>query len=285
MGIANGLMTKDGTPARMLGLAVRVYRRFRRQRGLLLAGGVAYNTLLSLLPLLLVLLSTLSIFIEQETLLELLSQELVQVVPDLSETIIMETQSFLGNRKVFGSLSLFVLLFLSSFTFRMFEEAMAAIFDAGPDERKFWVSAIMPYAYIAIFGIILVVLVGLSVFLQMLPLVGLKAVGLYIFTIGTQVMFFSSLYYFMPAAPVPCKTAVAGGLVVSILWEAVRNGLGWYFSNVSIVNSVYGSLSAVVVSILTIEVAVIILLVGACFMAELLKAEAEGKNWYEAPNA
>ena len=284
MGLFGPIMTKDGTPARMLGLGLRVYRRFQRQRGLLLAGGVAYNTLLSLLPLLLVLLSTLSIFIDQGTLLALLSTELVQVVPDLSNTIILETQSFLGNRKVFGSLSLFVLLFLSSFTFRMFEEAMAAIFEVGKDDRKFWVSAVMPYAYIVIFGCMLVALVGLSVFLQILPVGGLQAAGLYVFTIVTQVLFFSSLYYFMPAAPVPLKTAVAGGVVVAILWEVVRNGLRWYFSSVSIVNSVYGSLSAVIVSILTIEVAVIILLIGGCFMAELMKSEAEGKNWYEAPN-
>ena len=193
MGFVRAVMTKDSTPARMLGLAVRVYRRFRRQRGLLLAGGVAYNTLLSLLPLLLVLLSTLSIFIDQDRMLDLLSKELGQVVPDLSNTIIMETQSFLSNRKVIGSLSLFVLLFLSSFTFRMFEEAMAAIFEVGKHDRKFWVSVVMPYADIVIFGVMLVALVGLSVFLQMLPVGGFEAAGLYVYSVVTQVLFFSSL--------------------------------------------------------------------------------------------
>jgi uncharacterized BrkB/YihY/UPF0761 family membrane protein len=62
---------------------------------------------------------------------------------------------------------------------------------------------------------------------------------------------------------------VIGGLVAAILWEIVRNFLVWWFSNVSLVNVVYGSLATVVIALLTLETAAIILLLGAQVIAEL----------------
>ena len=59
------------------------------------------------------------------------------------------------------------------------------------------------------------------------------------------------------------------GLVAATLWEIVRNILVWWFSNVSLVNVVYGSLAAVVIVLLTLETAAIILLLGAQVIAEL----------------
>jgi uncharacterized BrkB/YihY/UPF0761 family membrane protein len=42
----------------------------------------------------------------------------------------------------------------------------------------------------------------------------------------------------------------------------------WYYSNLSLVNVIYGSLATAVVALLSIEIAVIILLLGAQVIAE-----------------
>jgi len=53
------------------------------------------------------------------------------------------------------------------------------------------------------------------------------------------------------------------------LWEIIRHILVWYYSALSLVNVIYGSLATAVVALLSIEVAVIILLLGAQVIAEL----------------
>ena len=278
------LWSETVTPARLWRLTLRVIRRFSSRRGLLLAGGVAYNTLLSLIPLMAVLLSALSLVVgNTDTLIGLVSRELEHFLPGQAEIVVIEVQSLMGETQILGGVGLLVLLFFSSFTFRMFEESMAVIFDSTRKKRAFWVSALIPYVYVFFFGIILLLMVGLSVVLQMADVPGISGLILYLFTFAIQVFFFASLYYYMPVAVVPYKRSLAGGLVVAFLWELVRTVLAWYFLKVSLVNSIYGSLATVVVAILSLEVAAIILLLGACVIAELQRSEDLGLLWYEEP--
>jgi len=52
-----------------------------------------------------------------------------------------------------------------------------------------------------------------------------------------------------------------------LLWEATRHILLWYFSTLS-VGVVYGSLATTIVGLLSLEIASIILLLGAQVIAE-----------------
>jgi YihY family inner membrane protein len=80
---------------------------------------------------------------------------------------------------------------------------------------------------------------------------------------------FTGIYRFMPVVEVHLRHAVVGGIVAAVLWELVRNFLVWWFSSISLVNVVYGSLATVVVVLLSLESAAIILLLGAQLIAEL----------------
>ena len=60
-----------------------------------------------------------------------------------------------------------------------------------------------------------------------------------------------------------------GGLSATVLWEITRRVLIWYYSTLSLVNLIYGSFAAAVVTLLSIEVAAVILLFCAQVIAEL----------------
>jgi uncharacterized BrkB/YihY/UPF0761 family membrane protein len=75
-----------------------------------------------------------------------------------------------------------------------------------------------------------------------------------------------------------------GGLVAAILWEATRLLLMYYFLNVSFVNVVYGSLATIIVILISLEIASIILLLGAQVIAELERSERLGLRWYVSPD-
>jgi uncharacterized BrkB/YihY/UPF0761 family membrane protein len=59
-----------------------------------------------------------------------------------------------------------------------------------------------------------------------------------------------------------------GGFVAAVLWEITRHLLVWYFSTLSFVNVVYGSLATAVIVLLSFEAAALILLFGAQVIAE-----------------
>jgi uncharacterized BrkB/YihY/UPF0761 family membrane protein len=57
--------------------------------------------------------------------------------------------------------------------------------------------------------------------------------------------------------------------------EFLLRVLVWYYSTISLVNVVYGSLTTAVVALLSIEIAVIILLFGAQVIAEFERSTIE----------
>ncbi len=261
--------------------ARRVLRRFLANKGLLLASAVSYNTLLSLIPLFALLLVILSHVYDEQRLTDLLLTELGALMPGHTDELFRQVQGFLGNRELIGWVGFIVLLFFSSWAFRSLEDAFAVIFPRPRAARRLWISAVIPYAFIFVLGLGLLlqaVLVSLLEGLSdsQLALLGdyftvaeLSAAMISVFSFLSLAALFTGIYRFMPVVDVRLRHAVIGGLVAAILWEIVRNFLVWWFSNVSLVNVVYGSLAAVVIVLLTLETAAIILLLGAQVIAEL----------------
>src|SRR5450432_2345506 len=92
---------------------MRVLRAFRANQGLLLAGAVAYYTLLSIVPLLILLLIALSQVIDQHELLVTLGRYLEWLIPGRSGAVVAELARFLDNRGVVGWMLLATMIFFS----------------------------------------------------------------------------------------------------------------------------------------------------------------------------
>ena len=287
-------MTDSSTPLGAIRcawpFARRVLSRFLNNKGLLLASAVSYNTLLSLIPLFALLLIILSHVYDEQRLANLLLTELGALMPGHTDLLSQQVQSFLGNRELIGWVGLIVLLFFSSWAFRSLEDAFSVIFPRPRAARRLWISAVIPYAFIFVLGLGLLLQAVLVTLLEELPDSRLALLGDYLTTaeLSTAMIslfsflglaaLFTGIYRFMPVVEVRLHHAVIGGLVAAILWEVVRNILVWWFSNVSLVNVVYGSLATVVIVLLTLETAAIILLLGAQVIAELEPKRDESRT-------
>ena len=132
-----------------------VLRAFRANQGMLLAGAVAYYTLLSIVPLLILLLIVLSRIIDQGELLATLGRYLEWLIPGQSGAVIVELASFLDHRAVIGWVLLGTMVFFSSLAFTVLENAMSVIFlhRVVIRRRHFLVSAVIPYCYIFVLGV------------------------------------------------------------------------------------------------------------------------------------
>ena len=79
-------------------LCAAVIKKFRANQGVLLAGAVAYYTLLSLVPLLILILMALSHIVPKDRLLLTLSEYLEFVVPGQSAALVEEVRTFLAQK-------------------------------------------------------------------------------------------------------------------------------------------------------------------------------------------
>ena len=267
----------------------RVLKGFKRNQGLLLSGGVAYNSLLSLIPMLALILIGLSQFVDQEKLLEIIITELELIVPGHAEKIADEVEIFLGIRQYVGIIGIGVMLFFSSMAFSMLENAMSVIFyhRIKRHRRHFLISAIIPYMYMILLGIGLLIITIIAGVLdaiegETLTILGksfgfawASGIGLYLVGIVGLILMLTSLYLVMPVGHISVSHALLGGVTAAILWEITRHVLVWYFAKLSLVNLIYGSFATAVVILLSIEIASIILLLGAQVIAEFERATEE----------
>ncbi|MEO8614002.1 MAG: YhjD/YihY/BrkB family envelope integrity protein, partial [Luteolibacter sp.] len=76
---------------------------------------------------------------------------------------------------------------------------------------------------------------------------------------------------------------LAGGFTATILWELVRHILVYYYTNVSMVNVVYGSMATIIIVLLTLEAIALIILLGAQVIADLQRNANIGIPWHQDP--
>lgn len=284
---------------RVLRFSARVVHAFLDNRGILLAGGVGYNALLSVVPFLTLIVAALSPFFDRQHILGMLRPELKVLVPQNAEAILAAVDAYLQNQATASVVSVLVLLFFSSIAFRMLEQAVAAIFhtSSGDVQRHFLVSAVLPYGFmVLLFGALFLVTLAtstidalgeLSPAIPGLQLTFERSTNLLLQVAGSVglVLLFAGIYRVLPVVKISNNKALVGGLCAAALWNLVGRFMVYYFSNISMVNVIYGSLATVVVMLLFMEIAFIILLLGAQVIAELELSASAGVPWWEKPGA
>lgn len=262
--------------------AQRVIIGFRANQGFLLSGAVAYYTLLTIVPMFALILVALSQIQDTQGLLDTLREYLVLITPNQADVLIDQISAFVQNWKVVGITGILILLFFSSLAFTSLESAMSVIFfhRVAIHRRHFLISAIIPYCYILLLamGMLLVSMVSgslhsldaqsLSVMGHHWSFSGVETTLVYLLGIVGEVLLLTSLYLVMPVGKLSLRHALIGGITAAFLWEVTRHILVWYFSTLSLVNVVYGAFATVIIILLTLEAAAIILLLGAQVIAE-----------------
>jgi YihY family inner membrane protein len=260
----------------------KVVAGFRANQGILLAGAVAYNTLLSILPMLALILIALSQLTDMQQLLATTHEYLDLVAPGHADDFIRQIEAFLQNWRLVGVVGVIILVFFSSLAFTMLENAMSVIFfhRVAIRRRHFIISAIIPYGYIFFLALGLLLVSSISGMLhslddksftilgQVWSFSGTVAGVIYILGVLGEVLLLTSLYLVMPTGQLSLHHALLGGITATVLWEISRHLLVWYFSTLSLVNVIYGAFATVVVILLSLEVAALILLFGAQVISE-----------------
>lgn len=265
-----------------LAFALRVVKSFMANQGLLLAGAVAYYALLSIVPLLILTVFALSHLVSQAELLAVLGRYLEWLVPSQSEAVLADVEAFLRNGLGVGVLLVGSMLFFSSLAFSGLEKAMCIIFAhrGRTKSRHFLVSAVLPYCFVLLLGVTLLVVTFMSALLQAMAQQSIALFGeqwslgnvssglFYGLGVLIETLVLAGLYLVIPVGRTRLNHALIGGFSAAVFWEILRHLLVWYLAHLSKLSVVYGSLTTAVVALFSMELAATLLLLGAQVIAE-----------------
>ena len=272
--------------------AVQTLKAFRANQGLLLAGAVAYYALLSLVPMVILSVIAASHVIDQTELLATLGRYLEWLVPGQSKALLAELGRFLEHRDVVGWVLLASMLFFSSLAFTVLENAMSVIFHHRVKLRRrpALVSLLIPYVYIFCLGVGLLLVTLMAGSLQALGEERIAWLGriwsldrasralLYLLGLAGEIFVLTSIYLVMPVGRLSLSHALIGGVTAALLWEVSRHVLVWYFTTLSQIGLVYGSLTTAIAVLLSLELAATLLLLGAQVISEYERIGGDPKR-------
>jgi len=240
------------------------------------AAGMAYYTLFSFFPLMIVLVTIVSYFVDSTEASARVTQLVISVIPVSQKFVEVNIERILVVRNSVGLLSLVFFLWSGSNAFSMMVHHITSAWPEG--ERR-------PFFQKRLFGLAMVIFLIVVLFFLMLSSTVLNALVKYQDTIpgiellfsswlwnfsakvlywGVPFLFFYSLYRIIPRGRVPIKAASLSALGITVVWRVASMGFQWYLaSGLTRYEVIFGSLSAVVAILLWIYISSLILFFGA----------------------
>jgi len=276
------------SPRAMLGFTVRVARGFSRNGSLVLAGAIAYNGLLSVVPLLLLASALFSRFVDRQRFLGIVRRWISEIVPSQkAEPVIDGVIELLEAPYTGGAIGFITLIFFSTLAFSTLAHALDVIFvhrRVTHGTRSTVTSVAIAVGYVFAFTMVTLLQTRALVTIDAVPWLAHEVAAwegpVAFFAVGVLV---SSIYVVMPVGIGSVRAAVVGGLLAAMMWRVVQFALGLYLERISGVNVIYGSLAAVIVVLLSFELAAMIVLLCAQVVAEVELAWHAGNHWFEDP--
>ncbi|GHA74740.1 YihY/virulence factor BrkB family protein [Cognatilysobacter bugurensis] len=248
--------------------------RFSDANLLTQSAALAYYSLLSLAPLLLLVLwITASLMPSaQESLMQQIGQLVGAEAEGLARTIVDNAEKQPGTGSIAGIWSTVLLFLGATVVFGQLQEALNRIFRTDSDELTGIMALLRKRAFslglVFALGFLLLVSMTLNTVLQvafshmewLLPLVG----GLVTFVVYT--LAFALMYHYVPDREVGWRHAIGGGAVTALLFVIGRAAIGWYLQRAD-PGSAYGSMGTLVITIVWVYYAGLIVFIGALLTA------------------
>ncbi|MEX2606337.1 MAG: YihY/virulence factor BrkB family protein [Kiritimatiellia bacterium] len=248
-----------------------------------LSAALAFFTMLSLSPLLLIATSVAGMFFEQEAARAELVQQVENLAGEEGGRVVrqaLENARFSKDKSIWSAiLAGGLLLFSSTAVFVQLQSALNKVWGASLKERELpmWKKLLLvrgrSLALVLVIGFLLVVSLAGSAALAMLENMlskkwpGLSewmSIGYDLFSLFVVGGLFFLLFRLLPDTKVDTRAAWIGGLVTSLLLASGKWGIGLYFSKTA-VGSAYGAAGSLVAFLLWVYFSMLMFFFGAEF--------------------
>lgn len=260
--------------------------RFSQMRGVEGSASIAFFTIFGLPPLLIVIVTVASYYLEIPDIQEQIIQVIEEILPIPPELIIEFLEGVLNQRGSVGIIGLIGLTWAGS---GVLMSLTANINRAWPTAKirnvveKRLVAFLMIGAFILFIAATSILSTIVAFFTQLdLPFTPISPpVGILTDTLLYLLRFilFLALYFFVPKTRVKKRAAFWAAVLASIAWEITAYGFNWYFqSGLANYNFLYGSLGTLVALMFWIYLDCLILVFGAYFSAAVVNHNSLGDS-------
>lgn len=231
---------------------------------------VAFNAVLSLFPLLLLLISVAAWLVEPDWAVSQARALLPQVLPVSADLVEQTVEEVIATRGPVGALSLLALLWTGSRVFSALTVALNVAFDT-EDTYALWRRLLFQMGLTVSLGLLLAVALLADLTLGWLwealasvtrVEVALPAMLGEVLPLLVMALALFLLYRFVPRRAPRWSAALAGALVATLLLRLARPLFVGYVERLGTVNLVYGSLAAIILLLLWAWIASLIVLFG-----------------------
>lgn len=247
------------------------------------AAGLAYYILFSLFPLMLLLVSVASYALNlgNQHAFQQATDFITTAVPVSQEIISSNLETVLQQRGAVGLVGLVSTLWSASGAFTVLSQHINRAWS-GTERRGFVRKRLVAFAMVGAILLLLLLSVGATTLLQLLPGLSLpdgplrwleRATGAVILRgvplLFTALMFFA-LYRWIPKKSVRWRAVLWGGAITAIAWEIAKLLFAWFLeSGLANYRQIYGSLGSVVALLFWIYISASIVLFGAHLTAAI----------------
>jgi membrane protein len=266
-----------------LTVLVRTALAFDQDEGAVVSRSIAYYALFSVFPLLLVLISVASSFLDAEEALQAVIELMERILPSAVDLTVQNIEQVLAARGTVNVIATLGLLWSASGVFTAMYRAVNKAWG-NPKSRLFWTEKLFGLAVVLVVGLILLGTTLLSTASSVLQGWGGTILGWQPFAdpetaalwgkLSTfvppvvSVITFVILYRIIPRNRVTWRDVWLGGLIAGLIWELARQVYAWYLSNVATHSLIYGSVGVIIGFLLWSYLSAMILLLGAELTAQ-----------------
>ncbi len=254
--------------------------RFMTDTCLSHAAALSFYVVLSIIPLLFVLISVGSYIVgSAHSFFPYIISILKQFIPDISPAVINDVGNLLKKRGTIGVLGFIFLLFSSDLALLEAKRSLDVIFRLEKRKNPLFIKG-KSMLVIIVGGIVVSFLFIITPIFKVLIKLDLPLISTTLYIIAQILssrifaffmifLLFTSAYYFLPSKRIDRRYTILAGGITTVLWTVVRVLFSWYLAYHSKINIVYGSLAAIIVTILWVYYTSLIFLFSAEFVSSL----------------
>lgn len=279
----------------------RVYDKAGQDNVFFLAGGIAYNFLLAVVPFLLLLVAVfgyvLSAVVEDPR--RAAVDYVFQILPPsqrLEQLILTIVNDVLQARGTVGILGLFLLVWTSTRLIGTLRAVLKDIFDL-PEERGIVEGKLFDLAMVLVAGSLFAVNTGITVVLAAAQGYGVRWLGLSdqpavqslqaatgrLLAYGFIFLMFLLIYRFLPKRRTPWRMALVAASFTAVAWELLKGAFAWYVGVVPNLGAIYGTLVTPVILILWMYYSALVFILGGevAFVADVMRIRRRQRELLE----
>ena len=284
----------------ILSILKRTFQRFSEERGSEAAASLAYYAFFSIFPMLLVIITIGSFFVDRAVVQTQILNLLRGILPGIEEVIIRNINRVLELRGAVTFVALISLVWSATSVFNVLAKNINRAFRRASEPNFikgrvlgflmfFALILLMGLSFSATTAFSLIKATNFQLFSRVFDTTILFQIAAFFLPVIINLLMFWALYYFVPTIQISKKASLIGGAITGVAWEVLNNAFSWYLSSgFSRYQLVYGSVGTIVALLFWIYLTATITMVGAHLTSSIQlamkqKADADSHAALPAP--